>query len=143
MTASAICQWFFHPQVVPSEVRKDALARVGVHAVLLTVLIWYLRWIVPPFAEMFWGSGAKLPWAIRMMIYHSDFVWQWFYLLVPFLIAGLVADYRFYIFLYLNWGKISAQKWAYRVTFLLIAFLGFYVLPVSFFLARKLKSVGV
>jgi hypothetical protein len=72
MTATALYQWFFHPQVVPSEVKKDALARVGVHAVLLTVLIWYLGWYVPTWGERFTGFGAKLPMLVQILIDHAD-----------------------------------------------------------------------
>jgi hypothetical protein len=58
---------------------------------------------------------------------NPDLVRQCFFLLVPLVIAGLVADYRLYIFLYLKSGKKSARLWAYGITFLLSSTIGFYV----------------
>ncbi len=64
---------------------------------------------------------------VQILIDHADFVRQWFYLLVPLVIAGLVADYRCYIYLFMRSGKKSARKWAYGITFLLSSAIGFYV----------------
>ncbi len=127
MTTTTLWHWLINKQDAPLEVRKDASARVGVHAVLLTVLIWYLCRIVPIVGEVFSGFGGKLPWLVQTLIDHAEFVREWFYLLVPTVIVGLVVDYRYYIYLYLKSGKKSARLWAYGITFLLSSAIGFYV----------------
>jgi len=126
MTTTVLFQWIFNKPDVPPEVRRDALARVSVHAVLLICLFWYLVGFVPLFAENL-GFGARLPWLIQVLIDHSDFVKEWFLPLVLFVLAGLIVDYRFYVHLYHKSGRKTARLWAYSMNFLLTAINVFYV----------------
>jgi len=104
---------------------------------LLAVLVLDLWWSIIIFAEIYSGFGVKLPTLVQILIDHSDFVRRWFYLLVPLMFAGLVADYRFYIYLYMKSGQKSARLWAYGITFLLTSAIGFYVFALLSFISIR------
>lgn len=58
------------------------------------------QFVVPTFAEMFAGSGKKLPALTQALVDISDFTKAWWYVIVPALVAA--------VWLFLKWKPDGA-----------------------------------
>ncbi len=77
---------------------KSAMTYPTVIMSIALILCWALiQFVVPTFAEMFSGSGKKLPGLTQALVDFSDFTKSWWYVIVPSIVAA--------VYLFLRWKK--------------------------------------
>jgi hypothetical protein len=114
MTATALYKWFISPQDLPPEVRKDALARVSMHAVLAGLLFWILaKFPVELVYEIFASGNGRIPAGIRVVLIPAEFTQAWAILAAGVMIVGLAAELNFYTHLHRISGEKAVKFWSY------------------------------
>ncbi len=77
---------------------KSAMTYPTVIMSIALILCWALiQFVVPTFAEMFSGSGQKLPGLTQSLVDISDFTKAWWYVIIPSVVAV--------VWLFLKWKK--------------------------------------
>lgn len=77
---------------------KSAMTYPTVILSIATILCWGLiQFVVPTFAEMFSGSGQKLPALTQSLVDISDFTKAWWYVILPCAVAA--------VWLFLRWKR--------------------------------------
>ncbi len=77
---------------------KSAMTYPTVIMSIALLLCWGLiQFVVPTFAEMFSGSGQKLPGLTQSLVDISDFTKAWWYVIIPCIVAA--------VWLFLKWKK--------------------------------------
>ena len=128
MTATALFQWFFHPQDVSGDLRKDALVRTSSHAILVAFLLWFLSfYVTEPFGIIFSGTSGHMPMFVQILIDHSDFFRMWCLVIVVAVSFGLRCDYLIYTRLHRRLSGSKATRYANAVTLVLSLLNGFYL----------------
>lgn len=85
---------------------KSAMTYPTVILSIALILCWGLiQFVVPTFAEMFAGSGQKLPGLTQALVDISDFTKAWWYVILPSLVAA--------VWLFLKWKGTERGRLAF------------------------------
>ena len=90
----------FMREQVRSALRYPSFVMAAMAAAIFVVNIW----VIPAFAQVFKGFGSELPLMTRILIGFSDFMVNWWHLLLGVL-AGIFASFRSYI------GSSQGRLW--------------------------------
>lgn len=144
MTTTALFRWFQDDGSICLELRRDARDRVSVHALFLLLLLCLLVFVLPPFFEVYVGGiGARLHRLLEIQIEASDFLRQWFWLVIPFLPVVLFTDYKAYLHLHVKFGPRVARAWAHAITLVLVSANGFCLLSWLLFRISMMTTVRI
>lgn len=121
MIALNFHRWIYQQGHEPEEFRKEAQRKVVFHAAVIVFLLWLLVFPTYEFCSTTFTGGSLelLPSPILMLINHSDYLRQYFYVVIASVMVALRCDYLVYIRL-LN--KSAAQwvlRYSYFVAFML------------------------
>jgi len=92
---------------------KSAMTYPTVIMSIALTLCWGLiQFVVPTFAEMFSGSGKKLPGLTQALVDMSDFTKSWWYVIVPCIVAA--------VWLFIRWkhtekGRYRFDEWMLKM----------------------------
>jgi len=76
---------------------KSALIYPAAVIFIAIGVVWVILWkVIPVFSQLFAGLGSELPLPTRIVIALSDFLASYTLFVIPVLIAGGIAFYRFY-----------------------------------------------
>jgi len=76
---------------------KSALIYPAAVIFIAVGVVWIILWkVIPVFAQLFAGLGSELPLPTRVVIALSNFLADYTLFVIPVLIAGGIAFYRFY-----------------------------------------------
>ena len=85
---------------------KSAMTYPTVIMSIALLLCWGLiQFVVPTFAEMFSGSGHKLPALTQSLVDLADFIKHWWYVIIPSIIAA--------VWLFRQWKRTERGRYAF------------------------------
>lgn len=81
-------------EAIKSKIKKALFYPIAVIVVAFVVTLILLLFVVPQFQELFEGFGAELPAFTQMVVNMSEFVQEWWYIVIGIIVAAVMAFTR-------------------------------------------------